>query len=201
LKHRSLGNFGALLPGDLACPVFFVGGNHEPYVALDDATGPYPYPWGDTGDVFYLGRVGTTNLGELQVAWISGIYSADADPALRVNSPRMRTYFAQDELCQLESAMEAVGGVDVLLTHEWPSGLYQDRGSQALRNLVERLAPKLHLCGHLHRSLEATIGRTHVEALTAVPAVTRNQHRHRFGWWRLYEKHSDGTITCLRVGS
>ena len=36
-KYRSMGAFSALAPGDLACPVYFIGGNHEPYEALDTA--------------------------------------------------------------------------------------------------------------------------------------------------------------------
>ena len=36
-KYKWLGEFQLLQPGDLACPVYFIAGNHEPYEALDAA--------------------------------------------------------------------------------------------------------------------------------------------------------------------
>lgn len=74
-KYRSMGDFSLLLPGDLACPVYFIGGNHEPFQALDEAeeaAGGSPIPWGP--NVFYLGRSGAMQLHSLNVAWLSGIY-------------------------------------------------------------------------------------------------------------------------------
>lgn len=48
-KYRSMGTFSALSPGDLACPAYFIGGNHEPYEMLDIAevnSNTLPIPWG-----------------------------------------------------------------------------------------------------------------------------------------------------------
>lgn len=200
-KRRSMGNFTALIPDDLGAPVYFIGGNHDPYPALDDTTGPYPCPWGESGDVYYLGRVGAQSLNGLSIAWISGIDSPGADPRLRAQSIREATFFSEDELVTLERQCRILGHVDVLITHEWASGLHGDRGSKVLRGLIERVQPSLQICGHLHRVIEANIGVTRVEALTAVPAVTKSQGRPRRGWWRLYERDSTGEIKCLRIGS
>ncbi|MHB8190924.1 MAG: metallophosphoesterase [Ferrimicrobium sp.] len=200
-KYRSMGVFSALRPGDLLSPVYFIGGNHEPYMALDSISGPFPALWGKSESVFYLGRAGAALLvGKLCVAWLSGIYSPEADPALRSKSLRMRTYFSNEEVDRTLDAASNLGGVDVLITHDWPSGLRLGRGNYPTRDLVEAIRPTLHLSGHMHSAFEGVIDATVVNALNAVPPVTKKQGRKRFGWWRLYERDATGAIHCLQVG-
>ncbi|WP_276961378.1 metallophosphoesterase [Ferrimicrobium acidiphilum] len=43
-KYRSVGDLSALRQGDIRSPVYFIGGNHEPYVALDALPGPFLLP-------------------------------------------------------------------------------------------------------------------------------------------------------------
>jgi len=58
-------------------------------------------------------------------------------------------YITQRELDALSALRE--GEVDVLLTHEGPTGYFQDadsRGSPIIRRVVERLQPRYHFFGH-----------------------------------------------------
>ena len=200
-KYRSLGDFSALGQGDIRSPVYFIGGNHEPYVALDALPGPFPTPWGDDLSVYYLGRAGAGILeNRLKVAWLSGISSPNADPGLRSESLRTRTYFSGEEVATTLHEASRLGEIDVLLTHDWPSDLRVGRGNDSTRDLIEAIRPTLHLCGHMHAEFEGTIGTTIVNALNAVPPATKKQGRERFGWWRLYERDESGGIRCLEVG-
>ncbi len=195
-KYRTMGTFAALRSGDLAAPVYFIGGNHEPYEALDQTEGPYPVPWGD--NVYYLGRAGAASIENLNLAWLSGIEGGEMLP-IRGTSKKERSYYLE---CEIEAAIEqgqALGGIDVLITHDWPSGIIDGVGKALIRVLIEELKPKLQVCGHMHTFYEATIGDTMVHALNAVPPAVRG--RDRYGWWRLYSTGSDGSIRCIAVGS
>lgn len=201
-KYRKLGTFSALSPGDLRSPVYFVAGNHEPYPVLDGLGSPFPVPWGDDGlGVYYLGRGGATVLeGKLTVAWLSGIYSPKTDANMRPNSIKVRTYSSNSEVAETLRAGSKVGQVDVLVTHDWPSGLGLGHGNDVVQQRTETLHPKLHICGHMHRAAERTIGATAIHALNAVPPATGHEGRERLGWWRLYERDSTGSIHCLAMG-
>ena len=78
-----------------------------------------------------------------------------------------------------------LGDVDVVITHDWPSGIRDGKGTALIRSITELLQPKLHICGHMHSYHEAVIGKTAVHALNAVPSGVMGEDR--FGWWRLYE--------------
>src|ERR1035437_8718183 len=71
-KYRTIGEFPRVVSGEihLAAPVWFIGGNHEPWPALD-ANGPGEWVPGVT----FLGRAGATDVLGLRVAFLSGIYS------------------------------------------------------------------------------------------------------------------------------
>jgi lariat debranching enzyme len=130
-KYRSLGNFSALRRGDIRSPAYCIGGNHEPYVALDTLPGPLPAPWGGALSVYYLGRAGARILeNKLKLAWLSGIASPKADPIRRSESPRTRTYFLDTEVATTIREACDLGDIDVLLTHDWPSELRCGRGNQ-----------------------------------------------------------------------
>jgi Icc-related predicted phosphoesterase len=75
------------------------------------------------------------------------------------------------------------GDVDVLLLHDWPSGLVTRGapdpfagtgirpwfvGNAHARALIEALAPRLALCGHLHTAYRGAIGTTSVRCLASV---------------------------------
>ena len=89
--------FSALEPGDLAAPVLFIGGNHEPFEMLDIAamkSRTVPIPWGN--NVYHLGRAGAMTVGGLNIAWLSGIQRGEM-LAIQGTSRKERTYYLVSE--------------------------------------------------------------------------------------------------------
>ncbi len=196
-KYRSMGMFSALEPGDLKSPVYFIGGNHEPYEMLDIAamnSNTLPIPWGP--NVYYLGRSGAMSIGGLNIAWLSGIERGEMLPARNIGK-KERTYYLESEVELAKSKGSMLGDIDVVITHDWPSGIREGKGTALIRSITEKLEPQLHVCGHMHTHHEAVIGKTHVHALNAVPSAIMDDHR--YGWWRLYQVES-GKIGSIQVG-
>ncbi|MGW6912906.1 metallophosphoesterase family protein [Kitasatospora sp. NPDC054939] len=168
-KYRKVGDFPLVQEGllDLGAPLYFIGGNHEPWPALDDAG---PGRWSD--GVHFLGRAGVAEVAGLRVAFLSGIHSPRITgvPGARRESVRERTYYTGEEVAQVARAARRAGQVDILLTHDWPAGVSgPHRGSPVgrpeLRALAERLRPRWHFCGHMHHRHRAVIGPTQVVCL------------------------------------
>jgi len=162
-KYRKLGDFSLVVSGsvDFGAPLFFIGGNHDPYPALD-ANGPGQW----AGDTYWLGRSGVTEISGLRVGYLSGIHSPEyshlGEPS-RVGM-RDRTYWHESELAAI------AGPLDVLVTHDWPSGIGTSRsgdpvGHSAIREIIECCEPTVVVCGHHHRRLEATIGTSRIVCL------------------------------------
>ncbi|GIH73765.1 metallophosphoesterase family protein [Planobispora longispora] len=167
-----LGDFPRVVEGaiDLGAPLYFIGGNHEPWPALDDAG---PGRWG--GVARFLGRSGVGEVAGLRVAFLSGIYAArvtDA-PGARRETAKDRTYYTREEVERVGLAAQRAGDVDILLTHDWPSGIAGPRlgahvGRPELRALCERVRPRWHFCGHMHRPHRASIGPAEVVCLAHI---------------------------------
>ena len=68
-----------------------------------------------------------------------------------------------------------------------------DLAAHTLRALVERLRPRHHFCGHMHRPLDARIGLTAVSCLSLL-RDSRNA-------LALLERGPDGTLHVSRPGS
>ncbi len=194
-KYRSMGLFSALGPGDLKSPVYFIGGNHEPYEMLDEYQGDPPIKWGD--NVFYLGRAGAATIHSLNIAWLSGIQRSVMLETRRP-SKKERTYYLESEVELTKKNGSMLGDIDVVITHDWPIGIQGGRGTELIRSITEALQPQLHVCGHMHTHHEAVIGKTKLHALNVVPPAGRGENR--FGWWRLYRKEL-GAINCIWIGS
>ncbi|QSQ25890.1 metallophosphoesterase [Pyxidicoccus parkwayensis] len=190
-KYRHLGDFDAYhrLRRGFPWPVYFIGGNHEPYGYLDT----HPEGFELTRHCHYLGRVGVMDLHGLRVVGLSGVYSEEhftkqRPPlsALGSVSNKDFTYFNERDL---EQALE-LKHADVLLLHDWPSGVitpedaarfegqrrspsYDAVGNDYARLLVDALQPKLVLCGHLHQHYAGTLQhpsgkKTEVRCLSSV---------------------------------
>lgn len=176
-KYLHMGDFPDVLSGQVAFPwpVYFIGGNHEPYAFLETM------PAG--GDVahncHYMGRVGFQSIGGLQVAGLTGIYSQlnhDKNRPPLMNMPtaskKLWTYFNEGDVQRIEQI--ANEPVDVLLLHDWPQGLvtaanvgalqkYNSRisidgvGNSVGSGLIKTLSPQIVLCGHMHISHSASL--------------------------------------------
>ena len=64
-----------------------------------------------------------------------------------------------------------LGDIDVVITHDWPSGIRDGKGTELIRGIAETLQPQIHVCGHMHSYHEAIVGKTAVYALNAVPSA------------------------------
>lgn len=124
--------------------VFGVAGNHDEVTAAQVAAlGP---------DVALLDG-DRRHFGGLTVAGVSGVIGDPGRPLRRTEKDFHRA---------VKAAMTPLP--DVLLLHEGPTGDSVDqRGNPALRALIERRAPALTLCGHVHWARPiAPLGSGHV---------------------------------------
>ncbi len=174
-KYRKLGDFAAFYNkrARMPWPLYFIGGNHEPYGYLDRV-------WAGVlaDNIHYLGRAGVLELGGLRIAGLSAIFRPELLTVRRpgpeeIGERSNKAYigFTETEV----DAMLALDHVDVLLLHDWPAGLvrgedmaamraraarlgYDEIGNDYARLVVEALRPRLVLCGHMHTRHRATIG-------------------------------------------
>ncbi len=174
-RYKQLGDFPAFHArrARFPWPVYFIGGNHEPYGFLDAS----PEGFELTPQCHYLGRVGAIESHGLRVAGLSGIYREEAFLRTRPPVERLGTVspkeFAHFHEQDVEQAL-ALERADVLLVHEWPSGVvapadeaafeqqrrsmsYDMVGNPYARLLVEALQPQLVLCGHMHKAYRGSI--------------------------------------------
>lgn len=210
-KYRHVGDFPRFFRGEEAFPwpLYFIGGNHEPYAFLDET------PDGATlaPGCHYLGRVGAVELHGLRVVGVSGIHHPERSRGPRPPGTEFRTvsnkeftYFTEAELDQ---ALD-LGPADVLMLHSWPAGLVmleelsaatgrrffgEDVGNAPAQALVALMRPKLLLLGHMHVPLRRTLrwpdgGETQVIALSHVGAGRESV--------ALITREADGTLRELR---
>ncbi len=170
-KYKKLGDFPDFYAGksQFDCPIWFIGGNHEPYGFLDRI----PQGAEIVPNCHYLGRVGSIELAGLKIVGISGIYREELFEQINRASVEEINYRSNsDYIGFIESEVDRVldwGRADILLLHEWPTNIiaprdreyfaryyfsqkYEKVGNEYARLLVEALRPKLVLCGHMHKS-------------------------------------------------
>ena len=172
-RDKRVGDFPKYARGDetFPCRMYFIGGNHESYGYLEQE------PQGATlaPNLHYLGRVGMVTIEGLRVAYLTGCYDeeiygrgrdkeADEIEDHEWSAQRALSCFSREEV----HALEELPRPHVLLVHEWPLGLvrpedhepgepkhrrlrYGETGVPIIRQIVERIGPRLVLCGHRHR--------------------------------------------------
>jgi len=177
-KYRKLGDFPEVVRGDIIvpAPLYFIAGNHEPFAALD-ADGGLVEGHGTWGpNVTYLGRAGLVQIDGVRVGFLSGIwgestYQRAQDTRLKFREGKHASHYLPSELADARTSMR--GGVDILLTHDWPAGVTcasipQPRGDEHIRALIDDFQPMLSLHGHMHRPAAALFGNTTVECLARI---------------------------------
>lgn len=174
-KYKKLGDFSSYARGASAFPwpIYFIGGNHEPYGFLD----ANPQGFELVHNCHYLGRVGLVEQYGLRIAGVSGIYREDVFKQPRPDaadiekiSNKQFAYFNEQDIDQAL----ALDPVDILMLHDWPSNIiapadagqfeqqrrsvtYHEVGNGYARFLVDTLRPKLVLCGHMHKPYRTSI--------------------------------------------
>jgi len=155
----------------------FIGGNHEPYQRLQDSSHDAEI----ATNIHFLGRSGEVTLQGLKIAYLTGIFdevyfhqSPDARRPVRGEqdfpAQRFLSCFTETEV----NVLYNVTRPDVLLVHEWPSDIvrledhesleprhrhlrYGETGISVIRQLAEKLKPKLLFCGHMHRRYQGCL--------------------------------------------
>lgn len=174
-QHRQLGDFPYYYQKakHFPWPIYFIAGNHEPHGFLDE----HPQGFYAADNCYYLGRAGKKDVEGLTIAGLSGIYDQahfqHERPPLSVihqTSRKKYTYFNESDV----DTLLKLATVDILLFHEWPSGIIAEQddvaflqqrrslrsdlvGNDYARLLIDALSPRLVLCGHMHRRYRQTL--------------------------------------------
>ena len=164
-KRTMPAEFAAFARGEarMTRPFYFIGCNNEDFESLHDLSHGGEVSPG----VRYLGRVGTASIAGLRVGWLSGIYAPKwLDTPLQspttAATRKQAGYFRRDEVDRLRGERQ----LDLLLTHEWPRGLFARTpgkpvrpwmGNPLTRELVDEIQPSWLLCGHSHERFAATL--------------------------------------------
>lgn len=168
-------------------PLVFIPGNHEDFEFLSrcgDAAGADALLVPVTRDKRILelrsGRVWTSDsAGALSVAGVSGVAKRGHK---RHTHPRL--HLKDDDA--LAIGARGRGEVDILISHERPSGIEEGfkhdlGGSEALRLLIEEAQPRLAFFGHYDRAGEWAIGSTRVIGLAGCGYERRGAWRVKQG--------------------
>uniref|UniRef100_A0A060TCU5 ARAD1D38720p n=1 Tax=Blastobotrys adeninivorans TaxID=409370 RepID=A0A060TCU5_BLAAD len=191
-KYRQLGDFHKYYHGIKKAPylTIFIGGNHEASNYLQELRfGGWVAP-----NIYYLGSAGCVQYKGLRICGLSGIYNHANYHAPRTEkspydgSSIRSVYHVRDNDVQLLSLLQNSDPIDVLLTHDWPRGIWQfgnqtellkkkpffgpdiqkgELGSPAAESLLHYLQPRYHFSAHLHVRFQATI--THQDQSTLNP--------------------------------
>lgn len=157
-KYRQLGDFPAFARGEaqFPWPVWFIGGNHEPYGWLEAME--------DGGQVLsncsFIGRANIVSVQGLRVAGLSGIFKSEffgvARPPIEEFDFRSNKEWIGWNEGDIERLL-SLGEADVLLLHEWPCQFSDNQRHipsgeawEWIELVLKKVRPQMVFCGHLH---------------------------------------------------
>jgi len=146
-------------------PLYWIKGNNEDFdrIAEWESGGPA------APNLHFIPNGTAARAGPLRVAGLGGTYAPTwyETPAARLpHTPKddTRRHFVREEV----EACKRLRDIDVLMTHEaarpfivvregrpGATGRRTDAGTPAINDVLAALTPRLHLCGHHHRFVEA----------------------------------------------
>lgn len=166
-KYKALGDFVDFYEGRqrFCCPLYFIGGNHEPYGWLEEHTAGAEL----ADQIHYIGRAEAIEVHGLRVVGLSGIYNegtfAGPRPPISMLDELSNKSWIYFNEADIERALE-LERADILVVHEWPDGIVADEdldvlgatarrkglplGNPWARVLLDELRPRLVICGHMH---------------------------------------------------
>ena len=182
-KYRLLGDFHLVRTGKLEYPwpVYFIGGNHEPYGWLDQ----FPEGFTVAPNCHYLGRFGVTEQLGYRIVGLTGIYverlfTAPRPQVSEFGSRSNKAYIGYTET-EVERVLEE-DACDILLLHDWPGGIVADEdwkdfpshwdlaelGNEYTRLIIEALQPTVVACGHMHYPYRSEVPLANGEVATVI---------------------------------
>lgn len=147
---------------DLPVPTWFIAGNNEDFDVIESMRAGTPPP--EVHNAHLLAST-AADVDGLRVAGLSGNFAPT-----RYDKPRSelvgerRRHFTHEDVERLAELRD----VDVLLTHEAPTGLLSygyDPGCEYVDDLIAEVDPDLCLVGHHHSHHETTVHGTRVVSL------------------------------------
>ena len=149
---------------EVPAPLYWIKGNNEDFDRIGDWMTGAP-----SGNLRFIPNGTATAVGPLIVAGLGGTYAptwyetAAAQLPYRPKDDKRR-HFVHEEV----DACKRLRNVDILMTHEAPRpfivlpeavpgrpGRRVDAGKPPINDLLMTLKPRLHLCGHHHRFVDA----------------------------------------------
>ena len=162
-KYRDLGDFPVFARGNaqFPWPIYFIGGNHEPYGFLDALPdGSHVAP-----ECIYIGRANAVQIGELRVAGLSGIFQSQLFNQTRPDVSQFGPQSNKNWIGWNEGDIEkllSLGRADIFLLHEWPRPFGDNQRHCPdvaawpwIELALQSLQPQLIFCGHLHSRLRS----------------------------------------------
>jgi uncharacterized protein len=126
------------------CPVLSTFGNHDPLELLARLKNR-------DGSAVLLGQGDVREFEALRLAGIGGIWA---------KSHRLAHYVTDTDVAEWAQGISRQGPTDILVTHGCPAGLAdltpsgRHGGQRCFLEAFKTVAPRLHLCGHLHVAQE-----------------------------------------------
>jgi lariat debranching enzyme len=149
-KYRVMGDFAQVLQcGSYPVPLYFIGGNHEPYGFLETL----PDGAAIGANCHYLGRAGVREVNGLRVAFLSGVWQSELFYSHRPDAAQFPFRSNKEWIGWNEGDIQrllAVGRADILLMHEWPPIFNSHDGMEWLELIIEAVQPSRIFCGHAH---------------------------------------------------
>ncbi|KAH8361620.1 hypothetical protein KR084_010431 [Drosophila pseudotakahashii] len=185
-KYLDMCSFYKYYSGELVAPVLtiFIGGNHEASNYLQEL----PYGGWVAPNIYYLGYAGVVNVNGVRIAGISGIFKGHdflrghhEYPPYNESTCRSVYHVRQLEVFRLK---QLSGRVDIFLSHDWPTGIYEygnkaqllrkkpffaadmesgKLGSQPLEELLKAIQPSYWFAAHLHCKFAALVPHNHIQ--------------------------------------
>ncbi|XP_022233197.2 lariat debranching enzyme [Drosophila obscura] len=190
-KYLDICTFYKYYSGECVAPVLtiFIGGNHEASNYLQEL----PYGGWVAPNIYYLGYAGVVNVNGVRIAGISGIFKGHdflrghhEFPPYTESTCRSVYHVRQLEVFRLK---QLSGKVDIFLSHDWPTGIYEygnkaqllrkkpyfaadmesgQLGSRPLEELLKAVQPTYWFAAHLHCKFAALVPHNGSKAPTKV---------------------------------
>ena len=145
-KYRQMCSFWKYYAGVAVAPVLtlFIGGNHEASNYLSEL----PYGGWVAPNIYYMGYANVVQFGGVRIAGLSGIYNPQdyykghhEMPPYNMNTLKSAYHVRQVDVFRLSQLTR--DHVDIVLTHDWPLGVYNHGNSEQLMRFKPFLANEI----------------------------------------------------------